>query len=365
MNFKKKIDFCIIPSPYSGGLKNLIFVTYHGIDKVDEKLYYDEDYELVRNLLHDCGFHEIDYCAFQSVSDAVVKREELAYRLINSGLRYSKPFEFNIMGELDTFNKEINPQLDEQKKEDKLLPVLFEPKKSVLNFPVTQFKVPALGEKVPLSFYLFVQCHFVTENDCILELVGDLYSKENNNTRNHLQICTSDFVRLESKFPEVILLQSTKTYSDLLSETNFLHKGVFRYIKTYTNSQGERENKIKDYTYSIMEIKKNINPTHKIVVEVNVAQYWDDMIKMSKQIKKEYNSDSKKIISAESLRPDIIQLKQKINSRMILLAEGEEFEKASTLKKDLNFIEKKLEIIDNLEEKNITKKEISKLFCLR
>ena len=35
-----------------------------------------------------------------------------------------------------------------------------------------------------------------------------------------------------------------------------------------------------------MEIKKNINPVHKIVVEANLNQYYDSMMAISKKIKK-------------------------------------------------------------------------------
>lgn len=349
MNFKNKIDFCIIPSPFSGGLKNLIFVAYHGTNKLDEKLCLESDYELIRDLLNDCGFHEIDFCTFQSVTSVEVERESLAHRLIGSGLKYSKPFEFNIMGQFDAYSKETKYDLPEPIQE---------------TIPATVFKIPDIGKKVTLSFYLFVQCHFITENDCLLELVGDLYNKDNSNTRNLLKICTSDFIRLESKTPDVVLLQSSKSYSELLNEVNFLHKGSFRYSKTSYNFNGDKVNKNHDYMYSILEIKKNINPSHRIVVEVNIRQYWDDMMKISKAIKKESTADEKKIISLESLKPDIFQLKQKISDRMLILAETDEFERAAALKKDISLVDKKLELIDSLEEKNITKKEFSKLFCI-
>lgn len=357
MNFKNKIDFCIIPSPFSGGLKNLIFVAYHGTNKLDEKLCLESDYELVRDLLNECGFQEIDFCTFQSITSTTVERERLAHRLITSGLRYSKPFEFNIMGQFETYTKETGT--------DELYPISKENLPVVINStPITEFKIPPVGKKVSLSFYLFVQAHFIAENNCLLELVGDLYNKDNSNVRNLLKICTSDFTRLESKSPDVVLLQSTKSYSELLNEVNFLHKGSFRYSKTSYNFDGEKINKNTDYLYSILEIRKNINPSHRIVVEVNIAQYWDDMMKISKVIKKEATHDEKKIISLESLKPDILQLKQKISDRMLTLAETEEFEKAAALKKDIILVDKKLELIDSLEEKNITKKEFSKLFCI-
>jgi hypothetical protein len=361
MKFKIKLDFCVIPSPYNNGQKNLVFVAYSGTNRIDEKLCLEEDYELVRVMLSQFGFQEIDFCIFESANNTTVNPEELKFHLVEAGMRYSKPFEFNIMGELNSFHKELmefqhtkTPAVNEN--------VYF----STTNpgtTPGTKFKVPAVGEKITLHFYLFLQCHFVNENDSILELVGDLYSKENNNTRNYLQIAKSDFVRLDSSIPNVIMLQSTKNYGDFMNEINFLHKGNFRFVKPITQN-GNTIIKTKEFVYNIMEVKKHVNPIHRIVVEVNLNHHYDDMISVSKKIKKELAQEQKRVVSLESIRPEMLLLKQKLKEKMLSLAELDEFEKAGMVKNDINFIDNKLKIVDSLEEKNITREEYFKTFCL-
>jgi len=372
MNFKNKLDFCIIPSPYSGGLKNLFFVAYHGTNTISEKLCLEEDYEVIRYLLNGHGYQEIDFCVFESSTSSTDSIHDIVSSLSKSGLKYSKPFEFNVMGELDSFKKNAVSALESSQIGGLLNVMLsddFTPIKPISKKPIIQMppksKIPEIGEKIKLNFYLFIQCIFVNENDCILELVGDLYSKENNNTRNFLHISSSDFVRLESDNKNILLLQSTKTYKDLVDEISFLHQGSFRFVKPIINPNGETIMRTKEFVYNIMEIKKNINPGHRIVVEVNLNQYYDDMIDMSKKIKKEMGLDLKKIISLESLRPDMIQLKQRFGDKMIHFSETDEFEKASLVKKHISFIDKKINIIDSFEDKNITKKEFYKTFCLK
>ncbi len=363
MDFKKKLDFCIIPSPYSGGQKNLVFVTYHGANQIDEKLCLDEDYELTRYLLSKYGFQEIDFCTFESTDSTIVSIIELKKKLSEAGLKYSKPFEFNIMSELDTFKRELSSHPGFNRN---LIPdtnIFFSTTSPILQNSIKS-KIPEIGEKITLYFYLFLQCHFVNENDCVLELVGDLYSKENTNTRNYLQITKSEFVRLESKVPNVIMLQSTKTYKDFINEISFLHKGNFKFVKPLMNPDGDMIMKTKEFVYNIMEIKKNINPIHRIVVEVNLSQYYDDMIKMSKKIKKESSVERKRLISLDVLKPEMLQLKQRLSAKMLHFAETDEFEKANSVKTDIGFIDNKLKIVDNLEEKNITQEEYFKTFCL-
>ena len=361
MNFKIKLDFCVIPTPYSRGIGNLAFIAYRGTNRIDEKLCLEEDYDRVRNLMNQYGYQEIDFCIFESSNNTLIGVEEFKYKLVEAGLKYSKPFEFNIMGELESFNLDILSQYELNKPTPIDNNIYFSTTSpSVATKPKS--RVPQVGEKITLYFYLFLQCNWVNENDCVLELIGDLYSKENNNTRNFLQITKSDFVRLDSNVPNAILLQSTKTYGDFLNEINLLHNGRFKFVKPMVNQNGDAVIKTKEFTYNILEIRKNINPVHRIVVEQN--QYYDSMISVSKSIKKELSIEQKKIVSLENLRPEMLLLKNKLKDKMLHLAETDEFEKASVVKKDINFIDNKISIIDNLEEKNITREEYLKTFCL-
>lgn len=369
MNFKNKLDFCVIPNPYNRGAKNLVFVCYSGTNALDDKLYLDSDYEILKTVMGQIGLAEIDCCIFETSDNVLISMDELKVKLTEIGLRYSKPFEFNIIGDLEMFHRDLISNSNIYNSPTMVNSGIIDNSAFTFSTTVpttvqTKFKVPKVGEKITLHFYLFLQCHFVNENDCVLELVGDLQSKENNNTRNFLKITKSEFIRLDSSAPNVILLQSTKTYKDFVDEINFLHKGNFRFVRPVVSQGGDMIVKSKEFVYSIMEIRKNINPVHRIVVEANLNQYYDSMISISKKIKKELTNEHKKLISLESMRPEMLLLKQKLKDKMLSLAEMDEFEKANALKSDINFIDNKIKIVDNLEEKNITSEEYLKTFCL-
>ena len=285
MNFKINLDFCVIPNPYNKGFKNLVFISYRGANKIDEKLCLEQDYEHLKNVLWSYGYKEINYCVFESSNNTTIRADELKSRLSEAGLRYSKPFEFNINGELESFNLELMSQIEEARVYPSLENIQFSTTSKAI-----KSKVPAVGEKIVLHFYLFLQCNWINENDCVLDLVGDLYSKENNNTRNFLQITKSEFVRLDAGRSDEIILQSVKTYGDFVNEINILHKGIFKFVKPIMSKDGEMVIKTKEFTYNIIEIKKNINPIHRINVEAKLNLYYDGMMSVSKKIKKEFSS---------------------------------------------------------------------------
>lgn len=360
MNFKVKLDFCVVPSPYAQGRKNLVFVSYRGSAMIDEKLCQEEDYELLKYTMNKMGYQEIDFCTFESANNASIGSEELNHKLAEAGLHYSKPLEFNILSELDSFNRDLMEiQMYKHEKENPFFEPVVNREKEIK----TKYKVPEVNEKISLYFYLFLQCNFLNDHDCILQIAGDLYSKENNNTRNYLQITKSDFVRLKSDTPNTIMLQSVKTWGDFIKDIDFLHKGKFVFQKPLIQD-GNVIIKTKEFTYDIMSIKTKINPAHKIILEISVNQFYDEIIENSKVIKREQMLNNKKQISLEELRPEILLLKQKIKDKMLHLAEIDEFEQANRLKKDMGFVDDKLNMIDAMEEKSISNEEYSKNFCL-
>jgi len=365
MNFKNKLDFCVIISPYNVPTKNIIFVTHNGYDVIEKSLCLEPEYDFFRYILNQYGFKEIDYCTFESTEETKVPIEEVRAKLEGLGANYSKILEISILKEIKDLQEELRvPGNPYGLISDSNNNVRFQFINSEELEMKTKNKVPKIGEKITLHFYLFLQCNFFNENDCMLEILGDIYSKDNNNNRNFLQITKSEFVRIESKIPGVIVLQSVKNYGEFINEINFLHKGNFKFTKPDYNENGDMIKKTKEFTYNIMEIKKNINPIHKIVIEVNLNGHYDDMIYMSKKIKKELSLEQKKVIPLEPLVPEMLKLKKRFSEKMLTLADADEFEKASTIKKDIHFIEDKIKIIDALEEKNITRQEYFKSFCL-
>ena len=211
---------------------------------------------------------------------------------------------------------------------------------------------------------MFLECHFINEEDCILLLNGEFYTNETNHFRNFLHIAKSDFVRIESESPNTIVLQSTKTYKDFASEADLLHSGKFKLIRPYMTEIGQKGYKTKEYQYNFVEINKNINPKHHIIVQVSLDGYFNQMLERSKEIKKENLKTRKKTIPLEIIRNQVIQIKDKLESKMIDSAELDQYERSSYFKSNINLLDSKLKMINDIQEENISIAKYMKIFSL-
>ena len=359
MTLKCKFDFCLLNSILGGGGsdKAIIFITSRGLDYIDETITMDKDYRKVKTVLENNGFVEVEFCSFESVSK--IGDEELVLVLEEMGVKYSKILELKILKEMDELKNEYHASLAT---EVARIPHFVDPN-SKISLDLSKVRVPEVGEKMSLYFYLFLECHFVSDDNYILLLNGEFNTNENNHFRNFLQITKSDFIRIESEVPNVITLQSVKKFKDFFSESNLLHSGKFKLIKPIMTN-GSREYKTKEFVYSFVEIIKNINPEHPIVIQVSLDGYFNQMLERSKEIKKELLKLKKGTILIEDIKTEASIIINQLEAKMIDYAEMDQYERASYFKKNINLLDDKLKIIDDMEEDKISIAEYMKIFSL-
>lgn len=358
MTFQNKLDFCIIHHNHDGQNKIVVFLTARGLDYIDETITMSDEYRKVKKILEDIGIFEIEFCSFES--DANVDDEELIFKLEERGVRYSKSLEIKI-------DKEFNDMKDQYTNNTFQTESLFKSSDTyddISDFNLSNIKIPKIGERISLFFYLFLECHFISEEDCVLALNGEFNTKENNNFRNFLKITNSDFTRIESNIPNVIVLQSTKTYKDFSDEVDILQSGNFKTITEFTTEIGQKGQKTKEFQYSFVEIKKNINPAHHIVIQVSIDGYFKQMLDKSKSIKKDLTKVKKQKISLDFIKSEINTIKNKLEVKMIGSAELDQYERAAYFKNNINILEDKLKIINDISDKKITLDEYMKIFSL-
>ena len=346
-------------SPYDSDEKSLVFVTARGLEYIDETITMDEDYRKVKSILENYGMVEIEFCSFESVGK--VDSESLIVKLESRGVRYSKSLEIKISKEMIDLKRTYSSFISETSYNNSYL---FSDPNSKIDLDLTKVRVPEIGEKISLHFYLFLECHFINEEDCILLLNGELYTNESNHFRSFLSIAKSDFIRIESETPNTIVLQSTKTYKDFSSEVDLLHTGKFKFITPYTTEIGQKGYKTKEYHYNFVEIKKNINPKHHIILQVSLDGYFNQMLERSKEIKIENIKARKKTIALEVVRNQVAQIKNKLESKMIDSAELDQYERASYFKNSIKMLDSKLKIINDMHENNISLAKYMKIFSL-
>jgi len=111
-----------------------------------------------------------------------------------------------------------------------------------------------------------------------------------------------------------------------------------------------------------VEIKKNINPEHPIVIQVSLDGYFKQMLDRSKEIKKELFKARKKTISVDFIKSEITQIKNKLEEKMIDSADTDQYERASYFKKNINLLDNKMKLISDIQEEKITLKDYMKIF---
>lgn len=367
MKIGENLDFCIIKNPFSNEHRFLIFFTRKGKLDIDSTLTQDESYEKIRYVMSNFGMDEVDILTFES-SPNVIKSFDIGVvneKLQEIGFSYSKDFEKALMDELENTLKYGDGALIQDSKSE--TPVIekkqyIHPLEASSNSSV--YKIPELGEKMVLYFYLFLECRFSKEGEGYLDVNGDFNKREDTNSRNFLKIVKSDFVRIPSPNPNQIILQSVKTYSDFIKENSVIQKGVFKLAKPFQDSLGSLKIGLKEYYYNLIEIRKNIKPNEKITIEVNIDYYFDYMMDMSKRIRREHLLDSKKQISKEFIISEINSLKDKFTTKMEDFAEKEEYEKAAEFKRFIDVLNKKLTTANEIKSENINQREFYKNFSL-
>lgn len=321
------LDFCIIKNPLNEEKSPIIFVTRQGKTELDVSIINDEDYEKAIHTIQKLGYVESDILTFEFSQDPdfpIINQDSIKKTLESHGMKYSKKLEKKLQTEFLNFKKEE----DKYKKSENSL--------GIQRFFVkshSKFRVPEVGEKISLYFYLFIECKF-KENNCYLNLNGDFFSKVETNTRNYIQIIKCNFIRVNNVYnPNKIILKSCLNHKQLLRKVKIYKSGSFT----------KEENGFgKIFVYHLMEVKNSIPEMGRVTIEVDNMHNFDNMILTSKHIKKEYGIEMQREVSKNTIKDSIQECKKILEQKMLKNADDEEFEKAAIIKKDITYINSKL-----------------------
>jgi len=346
------LDFCIIENPLDKNKRPIIFVTRKGRQYLDETIIDEDDYEKAIYIIKNIGYIESDILTFEFSQDPgfpSIEIKDIKKTLENEGMKYSEELEKTIKTEFELFNLRGAKQLlqDLNSAQPILTPeILFTQKKG------NSYKIPEIGEKLTLYFYLFIECKFFGDK-CYLNLNGDFISNKSDALRNYITPFKCDFIRINNIYnPNKIILKSCQKNSDILKKLPMDFNGAF-------NLKIKEGNKILDklFVYYLMEVKGNFPQENRITIEIDSSINFDKMILMSKGIKKDYGALFHLKHSINTIVPIFEDMIIKaLTPRMLAHAEKDEFEKASMIKKDISYIEKKLIL---LKEEIINKGELN------
>lgn len=375
MKIGDNLSFCIIKNPFSEGQhKFLVFFTRKGKLDIDDTIIKEEAYESIRYIMSNLGLDEVDILTFETNSN-VIKNFDIGFinqKLQETGFTYSEDFEKSLLNDL---KKALNETPVTDKPKDSKLVFTgriatpddgwSQSKKEQKDFSKSPvYKIPDIGQKITLYFYLFLECKLPKDGGVYVDINVDFDERKSSNMRSFLRIMKSEFIRIQSPNPNEIVLQSVKKYSDFLDECSILQRVLFKIAKPYQDSFGNLKIGTEDYSYNILDIRKILNPEEKIQMHVNVDYHYDYMTDMSKRIRREHILDSKKLIPKEFIKTELDKLKVKYTAKMEASAEDEEYEKASGFKRLVSFIDEKIKIANEFEGENMSQREFFKNFSL-
>jgi len=366
MNFHQSLDFCIVPTPFAAGKRNIVFITTPGKNYLDESMTSSPIYSHVRDILEGHGFVEIEPLTFDCMTSKldIIPRDELKSELLALGLNYSENLEKTILREfMETkLNYLVHPNSHKDMMDDFDLSLPYND--AIVNeFFVSASgkdanKIPAVGEKVVLHFYLMLDCFFHGEQDLFLELQGDFASNIESHTRNFLKIAKAEFVRLPCKNENVLIFECAKSHKELISEIFYNYTGRFVMKKMIDNDTAIKS---MEYFYNILEVKRHVRPDMRLKFISTPSLFVKEILTRSKHIKAEWKKVQDEYVFVENVRSETCNIKEHFLTKMKKLADKEQYEKASEFKKEVEFLDKKIKALDSIEEGLVTKKKLSKI----
>jgi hypothetical protein len=225
--------------------------------------------------------------------------------------------------------------------------------------PLNNYKIPEVGGKIFLWFYLFVECKF-NENKCYLNLNGDFEINTDNSLKNLIFPFKCSFVRINNPYnPNKIILKSCLTNKDIIKKLPLNFSGSFTFKFKENDLLIE-----KVFVYNLMEIKNSFQKDNRITIKIDKSIDFDQMIEMSKKVKKDYMFLLNQPHNIEALNFNLNEIRTVLVEKKKKLVNSDEFEKADMVKKDIAYLDKKNKQAEEMENKTITYREFIKKFHL-
>ena len=357
-----KLDFCIVENIFPGSNKDRdfwVFITDHGLDYTDGSVRDREDFKSLVKTLRSRGFMEVDELRFEFIGDGdqikefLLDRDSLKELLKNSGATYNIEFEQNIKSDIKKLSDNIGLSIlgDIYREYEESIfggsnPILSESEITLYEPMEQEEKYLKIPEKTRLNIYLFVDVIVNDFGDLIVDVTGNfqLNSTLTDRNRTYVKIATFDFERgqnhLTKNNPDIISFNSVKSKGEILKEISFLQEVELKMINYKRISKKGLILEPNKQFYSILDFIDKVPFNERIVLSVDKKDY-ETMVGLSDRIEIEKENQSQKIIDVKEVISSINDLSNGLSEKMQDLAFDEEYKKASSVKKDLQYIQGK------------------------
>ena len=352
MKDKINLDFCVLENPINNDNNPIIFVTRQNKSYLDPTIIQEDEYEKAIYAIQELGYIESDILTFEFSQDPdfpIIGSKSIIKELKKRGMKYNEKLELSLIDDFDEIrgNNTANvlQSLQDNINNKDLLKEYVKKKKSI-------FKIPKVGEKISLYFYLFIECKFKGDN-CFLNLNGDFFSNKETKVRNYIQTIKCDFIRVNNTYnPNKIILKSSLNNEELIKKIKIFKNGSFVKEEGLVN---------KTFAYHIMEIKDSIPKLNRISIEISDLNNYENMILVSRQIKQKQKLSLEGTVKKSVVLRQMDECNEILQNKMITLANSEEYEKAQAVKEDIKKVNRKTNKIKK-EDDNISLKILEKKY---
>lgn len=212
-----------------------------------------------------------------------------------------------------------------------------------------KYHTVGVGEKIDLYLYLFLRVNPTEDKSIDFDFECDFYSKSNTELRRYIKIIKCSFLRKESHQEGVMYLESEQTLRDILKSVDFLF--YIRLVDPFDILSGQKP---KSMVFSSIELKEYLNLDQKITMFLNVDDKYLEVISLSEKIRREKKDhDMNTQIPISILKRAVINVLTRMEQRMHYYSEEENYELAASYRKNQEYIQKKVELLSEMEEKGI------------
>lgn len=348
---KKEFSFCILKNPFSKKEDNIIFVTLADSPTLNFEIAEKKEFKKICKLLESMGFMQSELLTFESYDDNSFTQEEIKKFLEDNRMSYNKNLEATII-------KEFNVKTKKNTEKDKIVKIIDYLKKSDV---INGEKLPRYGEKINLSFYLFIECNPQEEFENLFTLTGDFNSKKNERLKKYIQPVTAEFMRVRKGNPDELYFESTFSYKEFYELIDVLYNFEFDIAKPISS----QSNYVVRTNFSIIDTHLDTHTDKKIVVQVDTKKNYKFLMEWSKGVKKYILSKKRDSISIDFLIEKIKTEIDKNNAKISVYTSREDYESAIKYRDFSLFLTKKIKYLSSLESKSISTKHYEQQFLVK
>lgn len=365
-----KLNYCIIKGEKDDPI--IIYLANNDDTRLDPSIIDNEHFQEFKGILEAHGFEHVIAMTFKNKADILPKLRSMISDLSENGFIRSRKLEAFVKEQRDRMkafrenkNTVYSYSLSGENRNNTEVPsfslpfhgssmVKYRPSehgtiKLKKQHIAKKFHTVAIGERIELYLYLFLRVNPTDDKSIDFDFECDFHSKENTEMRRYIKMIKCSFLRKESDTHGIMYLESEQTLRDILKGVDFLF--YIRLVDPFEILNGQKP---KSMVFSSIELKEYLSLDQKISLFLNIEEKYMEVISLSEKIRREkVEHDYNTRIPVSLLKKAVINVMNRMEQRMHYYSDEENYELAASYRRNQEFIQKKVELLSDMEGKGI------------